>query len=98
MGRTLPSYRVMLEKERAQWQNHFANRLRDQHRKSFAELWLYAFHLADAASANTRPLVLDNVVMSMLVAQQTEIQKLKDKLAKLERDVVQTMEQGSNDK
>ncbi|MFX0211397.1 MAG: hypothetical protein ACFFDT_35795 [Candidatus Hodarchaeota archaeon] len=94
MGRTLPSYRMMLEKERAHWQVHYATRLRDQHRASFAELWLYAFQLADAASANTRPIVFDNVVMSMLVAQQTEIQILKDKLANLEREIGQITEQG----
>jgi hypothetical protein len=75
----------MLEKERALWQVHYANRLRDPHRTSFTDLWLYAFQLADAASANTRPIVFDNVVMSMLVAQQSEIQKLKEQLTKLER-------------
>ncbi len=98
MGRTLPSYRRMLEKERTLWQVHYANRLREQHRASFAELWLYAFQLADAASANTRPIVFDNVVMSMLVVQQTEIQKLKEKIAKLERERTQAVEQGNNNK
>ncbi|MFX0014015.1 MAG: hypothetical protein ACFFB2_13780 [Promethearchaeota archaeon] len=94
MGRTLPSYRVMLEKERTLWQVHFANRLRDPHRASFTKLWLYAFQLADAASANTRPIVFDNVVMSMLIAQQSEIQRLKEKLTKLEKKSVRTTSYG----
>lgn len=88
MGRTLPSYRMILEKERAIWQSHYATRLRDaRHRTSFDELWLFAFQLADAASANTRPVAFDNIVMSMLVAQQSEIQRLKAELERLERQI-----------
>lgn len=85
MGRTLPSYRRMIEKERAIWQSNYAVRLREPHRSSFTELWLYAFQLADAASANTRPVVFDNILMSMLIAQQSEIQRLKKELDKLTR-------------
>ena len=91
MGRTLPSYRMVLEKERVIWQSHYANRLRNaQHRASFDELWLFAFQLADAASANTRPVAFDNIVMSMLVAQQSEIQRLRTKLERLERKIART--------
>jgi hypothetical protein len=79
---------MILEKERAIWQSHYANRLRDaRHRTSFDELWLFAFQLADAASANTRPVAFDNIVMSMLVAQQSEIQRLKAELERLERQL-----------
>jgi len=83
MGRTLPSYRRMLEKERFLWEKHFASRLREPHRTSFTTLWEKAFQLADAASANTRPLVYDNIVMSMLTAQQVEIQRLNRELNRL---------------
>ncbi|UCE14985.1 MAG: hypothetical protein JSV04_07350 [Candidatus Heimdallarchaeota archaeon] len=93
MGRTLPSYRRMIEKERAIWQRNYAARLREPHRTSFAELWLYVFQLADAASANTRPIVFDNVMMSMLIGQHSEIQRLKDELAKLKRSVDQITEE-----
>jgi hypothetical protein len=77
----------MLEKERALWQAHYANRLRGSDRRSFAHLWEKAFQLADAASCNTRPIIFDNVIMSMLVAQQSEIQRLKDKIKQLEVSV-----------
>ncbi len=88
MGRTLPSYRMVLEKERTIWQTHYANRLRDaRHRTSFDELWLFAFQLADAASANTRPVAFDNIVMSMLIAQQSEIKRLKTEVEKLGRKI-----------
>jgi hypothetical protein len=75
----------MLEKERAIWQAHYASRLREPDRTSFAQLWEKAFKNADAASANTRPIIFDNVVMSMLVAQQSEIQRLQEELAHLKR-------------
>ncbi len=83
MGRTLPSYRRMIEKERSIWQSHFAARLREPHRASFTELWLYAFQLADAASTNTRPVLMDNILFSMLIVQQSEIQKLKKDLNRI---------------
>ena len=89
MGRTLPSYRRILEKERTLWQAHYANRLREPYRTAFTDLWLFAFQLADAASANTRPIVFDNVVMSMLIGQHSEIQKLKDELITLKKKVMQ---------
>lgn len=93
MGRTLPSYRRMIENERAIWQRSYAARLREPYRASFDELWLYAFQLADAASANTRPVIFDNVMMSMLVGQHSEIQRLKDELTKLKRRLVQITEE-----
>ena len=86
MGRTLPSYRMVLEHERSLWVKHYAKRLRKHHRKSFDELWDKAFQLADAASANTRPVALDNILMSMLVAQQTEMQQLREEIQKLKRN------------
>ncbi len=98
MGRTLPSYRRMIEKERAIWQRNYAARLREPHRTSFTELWLYVFQLADAASTNTRPLVLDNVMMSMLIGQHSEIQKLKDEQTRLKKKLIQITERGSNPK
>lgn len=90
MGRTLPSYRRMIEKERSVWQSHYAARLREPHRTSFTELWLYAFQLADAASANTRPVLMDNILFSMLIAQQSEIKRLKEELNKITRKLTRT--------
>ncbi|MHA2247420.1 MAG: hypothetical protein ACXADY_20905 [Candidatus Hodarchaeales archaeon] len=85
MGRTLPSYRRNIEKERSVWQSHYAARLREPHRTSFTELWLYVFQLADAASTNTRPVLMDNILFSMLIAQQSEIQRLKKELNRISR-------------
>ena len=90
MGRTLPSYRMVLEHERDLWIKHYAKRLREPYRKSFDFLWDKAMQLADAASANTRPVALDNILMSMLVAQQSEIQQLKQELLELTREVRKT--------
>ncbi len=87
MGRTLPSYRMVLEHERALWIKHFAKRLREPYRTSFDHLWEKAFQLADASSANTRPVALDNILMSMVVAQQTEIQRLRKEITTLQQQV-----------
>lgn len=90
MGRTLPSFRMVLEHERDLWIKYYARRLRTPHRASFDKLWEKAFQLADAASANTRPVALDNIFMSMLVSQQSEIQRLKQELRELKREVSST--------
>ena len=85
MARTLPSYRMVLEHERDLWIKHYASRLRTPYRASFDKLWEKAFQLADAASANTRPVALDNIFMSMLVAQQAEIQLLHKAITALQQ-------------
>jgi hypothetical protein len=87
MGRTLPSYRMVLEHERDLWIKYYAKRLRTPHRASFDKLWEKAFQLADAASANTRPVALDNILMSMLVAQQSEIQLLRKAIATMQQQM-----------
>jgi hypothetical protein len=81
---------MVLEHERDLWIKHYAKRLREPYRKSFDFLWDKAMQLADAASANTRPVALDNILMSMLVAQQSEIQQLKQELLELTREVHKT--------
>ena len=85
MGRTLPSFRMVLEHERDLWIKYYARRLRTPHRASFDKLWEKAFQLADAASANTRPVALDNIFMSMLVSQQSEIQLLRKAVDALQK-------------
>jgi hypothetical protein len=76
---------MVLEHERKLWIKHFAKRLREPYRTSFDYLWEKAFQLADAASANTRPVALDNIIMSMVVAQQAEIQRLQKDLSALQK-------------
>ena len=90
MGRTLPSFRMVLEHERELWIKHYAKRLREPYRASFDYLWEKAFQLADASSANTRPVALDNILMSMLVAQQAEIQRLQKDIAILQQQKKRT--------
>ncbi|MHA1972593.1 MAG: hypothetical protein ACTSW1_06360 [Candidatus Hodarchaeales archaeon] len=95
MGRTLASYRRMLEKERALWQKNFASRLRGQNCTSFNKLWERAFQLADAASANTRPVVFDNVIMSMMVELQSEVDYLRRELMRIKEALKKIEEENS---
>jgi hypothetical protein len=81
---------MVLEHERSLWLKYYAKRLREPYRTSFDLLWDKAFQLADASSANTRPVAFDNIVMSMLVAQQAEIQRLRKELVVLQRKIADT--------
>lgn len=83
MGRTLASYRMVLENERKNW-NIFKKILRGKDPQYFNELWNHAFQLADAASVNTRPLPFENILMSMLLGQQREIHGLQKRIKQLE--------------
>ena len=85
MGRTLPSYRVILEKERANWKKVFCSKLRDQDIEYFNALWDYAFLFADAASTNSKPIFMENILLSMLLGQQKEIERLKREIVSIKK-------------
>lgn len=85
MGRTLPSYRVILEKERASWKKAFCSKLRDQDIEYFNSIWDYAFMFADAASTNSKPIFMENIFLSMLLGQQKEIEILKREIEQIKK-------------
>jgi hypothetical protein len=83
MGRTLPTFREVLERERNQWQS-FRRALRANSRQAFDKLWVAAFQHADAATNNPQVAPLDNILFSMLVDLQKQICELKIRTEKSE--------------
>ena len=76
MGRTIPTYRMLLEQEISSWSD-FRRSLRPGDRKAFDEIIDLARLKADAGSNVTRPMLSEIMFMSILVAQQKEISQLK---------------------
>lgn len=84
MGRTIPTYRRMLDRLEAEWKDYAAV-LRRHEREAFEALWSQARRHA-AAATNQAPLEpLDAAVMSVLLEHEL-------RLARLEREVRELQE------
>ena len=80
MGRTVPTYRLQLEKERRRW-GLFRAALRADEHPAFDNLFVYARTYADAASAVARPCPSEALFMSMILGLYQEVQRLRVALA-----------------
>ena len=78
MGRTIPTYRMLLEREISSWTD-FRRALRDEDRQAFDLIMDDARLKADAGSHVTRPLLSEIMFMSILVELKKEIVALKKK-------------------
>ncbi len=85
MGRTVPTYRLQLEKERRRW-GLFRTALRADEQPAFDNLFIYARTYADAASAVARPCPSEAIFMSMILGLYQEVQRLRLALAAAARN------------
>ncbi len=82
MGRTIPTFRMILEHEIASWAE-FRRALRPADKKNFDKIMNAARLRADAGGYISRPLVSEVLFISILLELQKEIQELKDEVQKL---------------
>ncbi len=75
MGKTVESYRMAVEDEIRRWSG-FAKALRREDREAFDALMDACRSYASAASNATKPILFEPMVMSILLFQQTRIQRL----------------------
>lgn len=85
LGRTVPTYRLQLEKERRRW-GLFRTALRADEQPAFDNLFIYARTYADAASAVARPCPSEAIFMSMILGLYQEVQRLRLALATAARN------------
>lgn len=84
MGRTVPTFTMVIQQEMASW-SKFRRGLRKEDQDALDELFRAArLQLASSAYA-ARPIPFESIAMSMLVMQQRLIQELKERVMKLER-------------
>jgi len=83
MGRTVESYRMALEDEIRRW-NGFAKTLRIEDKKAFDALMDACRNHASAGSNATQPIIFEPMVLSILLSQQKELQRLEKKLDAVE--------------
>jgi len=82
MGRTLPTIVATLQAEEAAWKL-FRRALRREDQEAFDALWRAARRHAAPASMASRPLPMEAVFMSMLVALQRQVLDLERRLEEL---------------
>lgn len=84
MGRTVPTYRLIIESVVSEWMP-YRRALRGRDRKAFDMLMTKARMHTSASSYANRMEPLESVFMSILLEQQKEIELLKMKLEGLRR-------------
>jgi len=82
LGRTVPSYRIILESEIKKWEG-FLKALRREDREAFEELMNACRRYASAAGAATRPIIAEAMFMSILLSHQKNLKEFKAALERL---------------
>jgi hypothetical protein len=85
VGRTVRSYRTVLEDMIDEWQG-FRKALRKEDKGAFDRLMDRARMHASAASYDTRVDPVESLFMSILLEQEKEIDELRKKLKELEKE------------
>ncbi len=84
MGRTLATYRMLLEGEIARWRD-FRRALRKKDQAAFDELMKHARTHSSASGYHVTLDHFETMVMAMLLEMKKEIEALKDQMDALER-------------
>ena len=79
MGRSVESYRIVMEEE-IHWWDGFARALHKDDREAFDELMGMSSCFVVASSNAPNPIIFEPMIMSILLAQQERIRKLEKKL------------------
>ena len=83
MGRTVPTFTMVIQQEMESW-TKFRRGLRREDQEAFDDLFRAArLQLAGSAYA-ARPIPFESIAMSMLLAQHRMITGLRERLARLE--------------
>lgn len=89
MGRTVESYRIALENEISRW-GGFSRALRIDDKEAFNALMDACRSQASAGSNATQPIIFEPMVLSMLLSQQKQIQKMEKQLDALKQRLPKT--------
>jgi hypothetical protein len=86
MGRTLPTYTQLIEKEREKWWR-FRRALRVEDQEAFDDLFRFAkLHVASGAYAS-RVVPFESMLLSMLLEEHKRVKALERRLKEMEEKV-----------
>jgi len=84
MGRTIPSWRMLLEEEFKRWKK-FQDALRIDERETFEDLMDECRRYASAAGAATFPVKNEGMFLSVLFSHHKSLKELRDKVDRIQR-------------
>ena len=82
MGRTIPSWRIVLEEELKRWRR-FMDGLRVEDRSTFENLMNECRRYASAAGAATLPVKTEGMFLSILFSHHRSLKELRDKIEQI---------------
>lgn len=82
MGRTIPSYRMIVNRERSRW-NALRKTLPSHLQRALDHLFDYAFLYASAGGYAARPDPMEAIIMSIIVGQHKALKEIDEFLEKL---------------
>ena len=80
MGKTVPSYRMVLEFEIERWKGFRKALLSEEEREAFDELMDMCRNYASAGSCATNPIIFEPMLMSIVLFLQKKTSELEKKL------------------
>lgn len=83
MGKTVETYRMALNDEISRWKG-FANALRKEDQEAFEALMDACRGYASAGSNAVQPILFEPMMLSMLLSQQVNMQRLEKRMDALE--------------
>jgi hypothetical protein len=84
VGKTVPSYRIALENEIKKWEG-FSKALRSQDKEAFEQMMNACRIYASAAGNATRPVLIEPMFMSILLAHQKMLMEIKKDLESIKQ-------------
>jgi hypothetical protein len=84
MGRTIPSWRIVLEEELKRWER-FRDALRIDERPIFDDLMDECRRHASAAGAATLPVKTEGMFLSLLFSHHKGLKELRDKIDRINK-------------
>ncbi len=82
MGRTIPSWRMVLEEELKRWKR-FMDGLRIEDRSTFEDLMNECRRCASVAGAATLPVKTEGMFLSILFSHHKGLKELRDKIERI---------------
>ena len=95
LGKTVPSFRMMLESEIAKWKEFMKALPGNSDKEAYEELMMYCRSYASAAGASVRPIISDAMFMSILLAHENELIEIKALLEKLNNEKEKQQDENS---
>jgi hypothetical protein len=84
VGRTIPSWRILLEEELWRWRK-FQDALRIDERETFEDLMNECRRYASAAGAATFPVKAEGMFLSILFSHHKSLKELREKIDWIQR-------------